>query len=794
MSLSIPAILRPPHFDDEKANERATILWTMLVTLLAIVVLYLLIAPTFFFPESRSILPASLLEIAVIVGMLALARRGYIRLTSWLLCLLLELLLLFTLYQSGGIRGAGYLSHISLVLVVGLLLGGRQATGAALVSLLAGLLAWYITASGLSPNSIFQPSIFHTWSEVTLNIVTTAIFLRVWDRSSQRARQRIHYQLAERQRAEAALAHSEEELHLALSASRVGTWNWNITTGDVTWSEQVGLLFGLPPGESVGSFERYLSLIHPEDRPLVETAIQAAVAERSQMSVEHRVIWPDNSIHWLVGRGDLATGTDDSPVRMAGTVVDITDRKRTSLELAESERKYRLLFETSQDAIVNLELEERRIVDCNPATEAMYGYSRKELLGMTSMQLSQNPPLPLAELDDSQFSSPSKIHRQHAIHQRKDGSTFPVEVSASAYQNNGKPMIYAAFRDITERMEAESALRSSEARYRAIVESTDDLICRFLPDTTLIFVNEAYCRYFGRTREELIGLPFLTLIPESEHASIREQLQKLMETDASFTYEHQVVTPGGELRWQQWTDRSIVDGDGVVRELQSVGRDTNERRVTEEHLQESLREKEILFREIHHRVKNNLQIVSSLLKLQAATLEDSQMRAIVDDSRNRINSMALIHERLYRTGDLAQIDFAAYAKELVVHLFRAHGAAARHITAHIDIPDIQLRVDTAIPCGLIINELVTNALKHAFPHQTPGQVTIAVTADRDERVHLRVQDNGIGLPPGQDIAETDSLGLQLVQTLVAQIDGALTRLPGPGAGICITFSNKEKLG
>ncbi|MCL4833732.1 MAG: PAS domain S-box protein [Caldilineaceae bacterium] len=529
---SIAALLRPPRFDDEQANNQASILHAILLTLLVIVTVYMFLAPALFYPGNRSIYLISLVQIGVLLGLLFLAHRGWTRLTSWLLCIGIELLLLLALFLSGGLRGTGYYSHITLVLIVGLLLGGWQALAAAAVSVLAGLLAWYAAAAGLTPHPAFQSSELAIWSEVTLNILAAAIFLLVWDRSSQQARDRARH----------------------------------------------------------------------------------------------------------------------------------------------------------------------------------------------------------------------------------------------------------------ERVAAEEALRSSEARYRAIVESTDDFICRFRPDTSLTFVNEAYCRYFGRSREDLIGRPFLNLIPQEEYETIRAYLQELLRDDKAVIYEHQVMTPGGELRWQQWTDHPIVDADGRVYELQSVGRDINERHEAEKYLQESLHEKEVMLREIHHRVKNNLQIVSSLLKLQAAHLSDEAAQAIFADSHSRINSMALIHERLYRSGDLARIDFAAYARELLTHLFRMHGAASRGIGYALEIPQTQMRVDQAIPCGLIVNELVTNSLKHAFPDSQVGQVTIILQVTDGGVYRLTVSDTGRGLPAGLDIGRTESLGLQLVYTLTAQLEGRLELLPGPGANFCITFS------
>lgn len=791
---ALASLLFPPRFHDKQTQKEAGALNAILLTILAVINLYLLIGPIFLYSNGRLVFLFSLLENAVVLGMLYLLRRGFVRLTSYLLWGMLELLLLVTVYLSGATYGSGYISHITLVLVVGMLLGRHKALMAAAIAVLVGLTSWYAGEIGLVPTPVFHGMNIVIWTEITLNLLSTTIFVMAWDWQSEQEQRRSAQVLEERRQAESALAKSEEQLRLALTSSKVGTWNWEIASNDIAWSQQVGELFGLPPGQEVKSYEHYLTLLHPADRAQIEQAIQRAVADRSHMQVEHRVIWPDGSLRWLTCRGEISVDAQGQPARMAGTVLDITERKQTEEELMASERRYRILFERSQDAIVNLELEGRRIVDCNPAAERMYGYSREELLRMSSIELAADPEQTRASLPSWRDEQSRQILRHNSIHRRKDGSTFPVEISASAYQHRGKPMLYIAFRDISERVRAEEEIRSSEARYRAIVESTDDLICRFLPDTTLTFVNEAYCRYFNRCREELLGTHFLNLIPESDWPGVLEQINTLIRERKSHTYEHQVKKAEGQISWQRWTDQPIWDEAGNFLELQSVGRDVTEERTAQTQIRESLQEKEVLLREIHHRVKNNLQIVSSLLKLQAAHLHDSQAQAIFADSHSRINSMALIHERLYRSGDLARVDFASYIDDLMLHLFRSHGAHSRNLHYRVEIADLHLRVDNAIPCGLIINELVTNALKHAFPNGQVGCIEVAMRQEESGRYHLSVHDDGIGLPVGLDIARTESLGLQLVHTLIAQLDGTLHMTNGTGTGFHITFFQPAEAG
>jgi two-component sensor histidine kinase len=194
-----------------------------------------------------------------------------------------------------------------------------------------------------------------------------------------------------------------------------------------------------------------------------------------------------------------------------------------------------------------------------------------------------------------------------------------------------------------------------------------------------------------------------------------------------------------------------------------------------------------LLKEIHHRVKNNLQVVSSLLRLQSAAIDDPQVLDVFNDSQNRIRSMALIHEKLYRSKNLAQVDFAEYARDLVTHLIRTQRSQGRSHMVEFNTTPIHLDIDKAVPCGLIINELVSNSLKHAFPNGNQGIVRLTLHSSDTGHILLGVSDNGIGFPAHLDFQTTASLGLQLVNTLVDQFDGNIEMIITEGTEFKITF-------
>ncbi|WP_088890824.1 histidine kinase dimerization/phosphoacceptor domain -containing protein [Leptolyngbya ohadii] len=230
---------------------------------------------------------------------------------------------------------------------------------------------------------------------------------------------------------------------------------------------------------------------------------------------------------------------------------------------------------------------------------------------------------------------------------------------------------------------------------------------------------------------------------------------------------------------------------------QQVQNELKERKRTEEQLKLSLKEKEVLLKEIHHRVKNNLQVISSVLRLQSDYIKDERVLALFNDSQNRIRSMALIHEKLHQSSNLLKINFDEYIRDLADNLLRSYGASSQAATLRTEAIDVWLSIDTAIPCGLIINELVSNALKHAFPAATSeNEICVEISSAGHNRFKLTVRDNGIGFPPELDFRNTESLGLELVCVFTEQLEGTieLDRTQGTGTTFTIAFSELENLG
>jgi PAS domain S-box-containing protein len=294
----------------------------------------------------------------------------------------------------------------------------------------------------------------------------------------------------------------------------------------------------------------------------------------------------------------------------------------------------------------------------------------------------------------------------------------------------------------------------------------------------IVRINYQTKALFGYEPQELLDKPVEILLPERfrrrhiahRTAYMSEPRLRPMGADLELYGLHK---DGSELPINIMLS-SLAAGEGTF--VIAVIRDITERKQAEARIRASLQEKEVMLKEIHHRVKNNLQIVSSLLKLQAGYVESPQTLTVLQESQNRIRAMALVHETLYQSQDLASIDFAQYLQQLVSHLSKAYAGMLTGVIIELDIGPIRLDLDTAVSCGLIVNELVSNALKYAFPSDVrqAGEIKITLHQDKDDQIILEIQDNGIGFPQDLDFRQTESLGLQLVNTLVIdELDGTI---------------------
>jgi PAS domain S-box-containing protein len=419
----------------------------------------------------------------------------------------------------------------------------------------------------------------------------------------------------------------------------------------------------------------------------------------------------------------------------------------------------------------------------------MFGYSRDELYGK---QVELLVPARFRESHVAHRATYSLEPRTRPMGEgralagrRKDGSEFPVEISLSPLHTDTGTLVISIIRDTTLR-------RQAEAKFRGLLESAPDGIV--VVDTTgqIEIVNSQTERLFGYPRDELIGEPIEILVPRRFRAGHVEHRNNFF-ADPRL----RPMGSGRELFGRRKDGSEfpveislspIETEEGML--VSAAIRDISERKRVEMTIRASLKEKEVLLKEIHHRVKNNLQIVSSMLNLQMVQIADSTALELFKESQTRVRSIALFHEKLYQSKDLARIEIAEYLKGLATGLFSTYGVSPDDIALTIDAEDVPLGVDAAISCGLIVNELVSNALKHAFPRGRRGSVQIRLRREGEEAI-LDVADDGHGFPEDVDFRNPSTLGLRLVCILTEQVRGTIELDRRAGTRFKIRFERGE---
>lgn len=452
--------------------------------------------------------------------------------------------------------------------------------------------------------------------------------------------------------------------------------------------------------------------------------------------------------------------------------------------------KFESFLQAAPDAIVVVD-GQGVIVAANPLAEEMFGYSRDALIGAKVEML---VPTRFRGRHSGEREAYANSPRTRPMGlgrdlwgRRSNGEEFPVQISLSPIETEQGTLVTSIIRDVT-------AQRRAEARFRGLLESAPDGIVVVDGTGSIVIVNSQLERMFGYRREELLGNKIEMLVPQrfaTRHVHDRSAYSasprtRPMGAGKALTGR---TKAGAEFPVEISLSPLHTDQEMLV---MSIVRDITDRRRAEEAIEASLREKEALLREIHHRVKNNLQITSSLLRLQAGAVEDAATREVFLTTQNRIRSMALVHEKLYQSTNLARIDFSDYVSTLGTLLMNS--LASDRVELQVTGDRVYLSVDVAVPCGLIVNELLSNALKHAFPVDRHGTITVHLREDALGRCTLAVSDDGVGLPSPTEPAATTTLGLQLIQGLVQQIDGTLTSGPaegGTGTAFTIDFPRER---
>ncbi len=528
---------------------------------------------------------------------------------------------------------------------------------------------------------------------------------------------------------------------------------------------------GYNPEDLIGNNRiSFNELILPEYREYLWEKWQDVLARKGVFEEEYQIRTADGQIKWVWERGSGVFDDEGNLICLEGFISDITEKKRAQEELVRSEREKSAIFATISEHVVYQD-PDHTILWANRAAAESLGLEPEDLPGKKCYVLwhgKQKPcePCPVAEARNS--GQPVRMEISTPDGRWWDISGYPLK------DEEGRTIgMIEVTSEITARKKAELALKESEARFRRLAENAKDLIYRyrFIPERGFEYVSPAATTITGYTPEEHYADPDLVF------KLVLEEDRPLLESLASGKFENPIVLrfrkKDGSIIWTEQINVPVYDEAGNLVAIEGIARDITERKLTEEAIKQSLREKEILIREIHHRVKNNMQVISSILNLQAAQVDDPRAKAAFKECQYRIRSMALVHERLYRSKDLSRIDFGEYLSMIARHIFLDQQIKPEQVQLHLEIEPVELNINTAVPLGLIINEIITNAFKHAFPAGRRGNLWIKLRKINEGKAELVVRDDGVGLPKGVDMKKVESLGMVIINTLVDQIEGRL---------------------
>jgi PAS domain S-box-containing protein len=584
----------------------------------------------------------------------------------------------------------------------------------------------------------------------------------------------------ERRRAEEALRESEQRLQALMDAAPIAI-SWSDMEGDRKYiNRRHHELFGYTL-EDIPTKAEFHRRAYPDPayRETIPSFIDASKQGKELVPYEATITCKNGTQRHVIVSATVVLNM------LLIMFNDITERKQTERELHESEQRLQALMDAAPIAISWAGLE-GKIKYCNRKFSELFGYALEDIYVVAEWRRLAYPDPAYRET----IPSLVEAHKQgkelapfEAVITCKDGSQRHAVVSGAVVAN----LALLILNDITERKRAEEAVRRSEALLHAVMKTTSDPVYVKDRQSRILMCNPALEKVVGKPAVEIIGKT------DSEYyenpaigQALRENDLRVMESGRSQSTEEVAGTSDG-YRIFLSSKAPYRNESGEVIGIIGISHDITERKQAEEKIRASLKEKEVLLKEIHHRVKNNLQIISSLLFLQSSRTEHPGAVSALQESRARVKSMALIHERLYQSPDLASVDMGEYTRNLVSDLRHSYRTGDGLVRFTLNLEDIPLDIAEAIPCGLIINELVSNALKHAFPNGKKGEVTIQLQRGSANRVTLTVSDNGIGFPEHVDFHKSPSLGLTLVNSLIDQLDGTVELDRSGGTAFTITF-------
>ncbi len=631
----------------------------------------------------------------------------------------------------------------------------------------------------------------------------------------------------DRHRTEMKLRENETRLELALSGGDLGLWDFSVKTGRAFVNDRLAEMLGYEIAEVESDIDFWRNLLPEEDVVRVQEAMKAHLEGRTEcFELEHRLRAKSGHWKWVLARGKVGTrDTHGNPLRVTGTLLDITHRRLVeNITRAQRDLSKGLSAASSREEALQLCIDAALRISGMDSAGIYLGNDEGGLdlaahRGLTRDFVEEvshlGPETPNVKAVAKGL--PIYSERQEIVAVSKDLTkreglkslaVIPMLFEGSVggclnVASHGFDSVPGSIRysletiasdvsGVIRRLEAEEKAGRSAARFRELAELLPQTV--YEADTTgrLTFINRCGLEAAGRSDEEMAdGLNAHDMAAPEHRGRILETFSRILGGETNVGTEYLAMrSDGTTFPVVMYSNPIFVECEIVG--IRSVCVDVRELKEAQERIKDSLREKEVLLREIHHRVKNNLQVMSSLLRLQARYVKSANPDELFRAAENRIRSMALVHEKLYASRFLSNLNIDEYVKSLVNTLKASYGIESSRVLFKQDIAGIELDLDTAMPVGFIVTELISNCFRHAFPDGREGKITISLRPLAEDRFILVVNDDGVGMKGEVDLDHPTSFGLHLVQTLTQQMDGAMELTTGKGTEFRVTFKEIRK--
>jgi PAS domain S-box-containing protein len=571
----------------------------------------------------------------------------------------------------------------------------------------------------------------------------------------------------------------------------IGRWELDLHNNALSWSPKIYEIFDIDPTKFPPTYEGFLSVIHPEDLEIVNTAYTNSLIDKQKYEIDHRLLMKDGSIKWV--RETSYTDFDESgkPLRSVGTCQDITDKKVIKLELQASESKYSSLVENAKELIWKCDAQ-ARFTYLNPSWEKVFGIPREEMLGQVFGSF-QSPEIYARDIKEfRKLLQGSSINNYETNCIAKDGTVLTLVFNARPQKDKSGSIIgtEGTAIDVTEKKISDLKLEETYfelgQRQFAIDQHAIVAITNLAGD--IVYVNKMFCEISKYSRQELLGQNHRIINSKHHPKEFFTDMYETIKSGQTWHGEIKNRAKDGTFYWVATTIAPLKNSKGIIRQYLAIRTEITKIKEAEEKIKILLEEKELILVEVHHRIKNNMNTIYSLLKIQANAQTDAKDKDILLSAASRVQSMMILYDKLYRSKNTNEISIQDYIPVLITEILNVFPNNDL-VTLKMDFEPIVLSTYKVSPLGIIINELVTNSMKYSFMNQSSGNISVKATKLAD-KVTIVYEDDGIPLDASVTLENANGFGLKLVGMLMRQIKGTVHIERGHGTKYIFEINHK----